>query len=247
VETIQLSQQETVALLKLFAKVKGTAGTTNTGGTTGNAGITGTAGKDTPSELQKEAANKFQNLMAGKIDGQLNSQLEKLLGNTPAADYLAKKLLGDKNIGQNIMKETSKGLAKLTGLDSTKLMGSLGGAFSAYQSGNPLQGAIEGFATGGPLGAALGLIGGIFGSKKQDKWQRHEFQKAEKAKDNFFWAGFDRGEKDDFAMPEESYFRGGGGSSQVKIYLGNESINNHIVNTMTSTYSGQMLRGVVYS
>jgi hypothetical protein len=243
VETIQLSQQETAALLKLFAKVKGTAEKTGAAGTTNTAGTT----KDTPSELQKEAAKNFQNLMAGKIDSQLTGKMEQLLGNTPAAEYLTKKLLGDKDIGKSIMKETSKGLSKLTGLDSTKLMAGLGGAFSAYQSGNPLQGALEGFASGGPIGAALGLIGGIFGSKKQDKWQRHEFQKAEKAKDNFFWAGFDRGEKEDFAMQEESYFRGGGGSSQVKIYLGNESINNHIVNTMTGTYSGQMLRGVVYS
>jgi hypothetical protein len=237
VETIQLSQQETAALLKLFGKVKGT---------TGKAG-TAVAGKDTPSDLQEKAATKFQNLMAGKIDGQLNGRLEKLLGNTPAAGYLTEKLLGDKNLGEKMMKEASKGLSKLTGIDKTKLMGNLGGAFSAYQSGNPLQGALEGFASGGPIGAALGLLGGILGSKKQDKWQRHEFQKAEKAKDNFFWAGFDRGEKEDFAMQDESYFRGGGGSSQVKIYLGNESINNHIVNTMTSTYSGQMLRGVVYS
>lgn len=129
----------------------------------------------------------------------------------------------------------------------------LGGAsaiYGAYKSGDALGGAASGAQAGsafGPtgaiIGAALGLLAGLF-SKGVDKWQRPKFKDADQAYDKLF--SLDRGEKDEFFLPESSYFRSGGKSPNIVVRLGNNQFDEHIRESLTNSYASQLQRGLVF-
>lgn len=129
----------------------------------------------------------------------------------------------------------------------------LGGAsaiYGAYKSGDALGGAASGAQAGsafGPtgaiIGAALGLLAGLF-SKGVDKWQRPKFKNADQAYDKLF--SLDRGERDEFFLPESSYFRPGANSSNIVVRLGNNQFDEHIRESLTNSYASQLQRGLVF-
>ncbi len=140
---------------------------------------------------------------------------------------------GDSNIGRFQIGATLSGL---------------GGIYDAYKMGDPLSGAAAGAqlgaALGSPLiGAAVGLIAGLF-SHGIDKWQRPKFKDADKAYDKLF--SLDRGERDEFFLPESAYFRAGSGASNIVIQLGNRQLDDHIRESLTNNYASQLQRGLVF-
>lgn len=144
-------------------------------------------------------------------------------------------------------KELFKGMKEFGG-DLAKFGEKVGGAagiFSAYQNGDPLGGAVSGASAFGPVGAAIGLLAGIFGQKKINRWNRPKFTDAQKAYDKLFTV--DRGEQDLYYMPESFYFRaGGGGPRMITVKIGNNQFDDHIRESLTNNYASQLQRGLVF-
>lgn len=162
----------------------------------------------------------------------------------------------------------SNGAATMTSFG--RFVGGLGnglqgfaGLGNAYQNKDPLGGAMSGFqmmtgigqvfnagaasmATLGWIGLGLGLLTGLFGkSKKIDEWQKPKFKKAETAYNKLFTV--DRGEEDLYYMPESFYFRTGWqGPRHVVVKVGNGQFDNHIRESLTSSYATQLQRGLVF-
>lgn len=147
----------------------------------------------------------------------------------------------------------NQNLNQKQGIPISAFGNALGGAsaiYGAYKSGDALGGAASGAQAGaafGPtgaiIGAALGLLAGLF-SKGVDKWQRPKFKDADKAYDKLF--SLDRGEKDEFFLPESSYFRPGGKSPNIVVRLGNNQFDEHIRESLTNSYASQLQRGLVF-
>jgi len=133
--------------------------------------------------------------------------------------------------------------------ESTKRLGEFGagvmsvaGIASAYESGDALSGALSG-AYFGWAGAAVGLLAGLL-SPGVDRWQRPKFKDAPKAFDRMFTT--DRGERDQYYMPDSFYFRTGQtGTKSLVVNIGNDQFDNHIRDSMTNNYASQLQRGLV--
>jgi|GEM_PF-5368855 len=135
-------------------------------------------------------------------------------------------------------------------------LGGLAGVYGAYKSGDPIGGAMSGYQLGKAfgfspyLGAALGLLAGIF-SPGIDKWYRPKFKDAKKAFDKLFT--MDRGERDEYYMPDSYYFRTGygsggsyGGHRKIVVKVGNNQFGEYIRESLTNDYESQLVRGLVY-
>lgn len=163
--------------------------------------------------------------------------------------------------------EKYKNRNKISGLQKFQSFGQalqgFGGLQNAYQNKDMLGGAQSGYsmATGiagmftsnptalanwGWLGMGLGLLTGLFGKKKEiNEWNKPKFKDAEQAYNKLFTV--DRGERDLYHMPESFYFRNGwSGSRHIVVKVGNEQFNDHIRESMTSSYSNQLQRGLVF-
>jgi hypothetical protein len=152
--------------------------------------------------------------------------------------------------------EASKTLGNIAGT-----LGGLAGMYGAYRSGDPISGAMSGLQLGtalhqfapkafgsaaGPIGAIVGFLAGALGGPKMiDEWKRPKFKDAKKAYEKLFM--FDRGEEDEYYMPESYYFRaGGGGRRSIVVRIGNNQFDDHIRESLTSSYSTQLERGLVF-
>ncbi|WP_312516242.1 hypothetical protein [Anaerospora sp.] len=125
----------------------------------------------------------------------------------------------------------------------SQIMG-IAGIASAYQTGDALSGAVAGFQAFGPWGAVAGLLAGLF-SKKIDRWQRPKFKDAEAAVDKLFT--MDRGERDQFYLPDSFYFRAGNNATRnIVVQVGNDQFDNHIRESLTNSYASQLQRGLVF-
>lgn len=127
----------------------------------------------------------------------------------------------------------------------------LGGAASGMQLGNALEGPLsklsKSLGNAAPfIGLGIGLLAGLFGKKKEiNEWNRPKFKDAEQAYNKLFTV--DRGERDLYHMPESFYFRNGwSGARHIVVKVGNEQFNDHIRESMTSSYSNQLQRGLVF-
>ena len=126
----------------------------------------------------------------------------------------------------------------------------IGGAFSGYSMGNSLGSMFSAHTFlgqwGGMLGLGIGLLGGLFGKKKEiNEWNRPKFKDAEQAYTKLFTV--DRGERDLYHMPESFYFRNGwSGARHIVVKVGNEQFNDHIRESITGSYSNQLQRGLVF-
>lgn len=154
----------------------------------------------------------------------------------------------DKNIQDKIM-GTSSQLESLNKITNT--LGGLAGVFGAYQSGDAIGGAMSGYQLGKGLGfghpligAAIGLLAGLF-SPGIDKWYRPKFKTAKQAFDKLFT--MDRGERDDYYMPDSFYFRTGWqGPKKIVVKVGNNQFDDHIRESLTNAYESQLQRGLVF-
>lgn len=138
---------------------------------------------------------------------------------------------------------------KLFKFDTDKLsklgsrLSSVAGIASAYQTGDALSGAMSGAALG-PWGAAAGLLAGLL-SPGIDRWQRPKFKDAKQAFDKLFT--MDRGERDDYYLPDSFYFRSGNqGGRKITVHLGNQHFDEHIRESLTNNYAAQLQRGLVF-
>lgn len=129
-------------------------------------------------------------------------------------------------------------------------LGGLSGIYGAAKMGDPLGGAAAGAQAGsvlgvdgGIIGAGLGLLAGLF-SHGIDKWQRPKFKAASQAYDKLF--SLDRGERDEFYLPESAYFRTGSSAAGIVIRLGNQQFDDHIRESLTNNYASQLQRGLVF-
>ena len=121
-----------------------------------------------------------------------------------------------------------------------QMLTGIGGMFPAVAKNTKL---MEGL---GWAGMAIGLLAGLFGKKKEiNEWNKPKFKDAEQAYNKLFTV--DRGERDLYHMPESFYFRNGwSGSRHIVVKVGNEQFNDHIRESMTSSYSNQLQRGLVF-
>ena len=124
-------------------------------------------------------------------------------------------------------------------------LGGLAGIYGAYKSGDSLSGAMSGYAAFGPWGAAAGLLAGLF-SKGVDRWQRPKFKDSKEAFDKLFT--MDRGERDDYYMPDSFYFRGGGGNipRNIVVKINDKKFDEHVRESLTNNYAAQLQRGLVF-
>ncbi len=164
-------------------------------------------------------------------------------------------LLKKKNMDPNELNlktqinQTASQLDSLTNI--AKTLGGLGGVIGAYQSGDAIGGAMsgyqlgEGLGFGDPLvGAAIGLLAGLF-SPGVDKWYRPKFKPAKQAFDKLF--SLDRGERDEYYMPDSYYFRTGyQGPKRIIVKVGNNQFDDHIRESLTNSYASQLQRGLVF-
>jgi hypothetical protein len=139
---------------------------------------------------------------------------------------------------------------QVSGLNTfSNAVGGLAGVVGAYQSGDAISGAMSGYqlglALGNPLiGAAIGLAAGLL-SPGVDKWQRPKFKTAKEAFDKMFT--MDRGERDQYYLPDSFYFRAGGnGTRNVVVKVGNHEFDDHIRESLTNNYASQLQRGLVF-
>jgi hypothetical protein len=208
--------------------------------------------------VQKTIKAKSKELLADKLDDKVFGDKGNAKMAMKAVDaYLdqnktLKKSLDDrmKGFGDKLQKDAKGFLSKNLNM-SDKALNNMSGSFmagvNAYKSGDPLSGAISGMQFG-PIGAAIGFIGGMLGASKT-QWNRHKFQDAEKAKEKPFWMGF-KGEKELYDMPESFYFRTGAaqaiGSRTVVVNIGGDQFDNYIQDSVTNNYSSQLQRGLAY-
>jgi hypothetical protein len=129
-------------------------------------------------------------------------------------------------------------------------LASVAGVVSAYQSGDAIGGAMSGYQLGqafsfDPLiGAAIGLLAGLL-SPGVDKWQRPKFKDAKQAFDKMF--SMDRGERDQYYLPDSYYFRPGGqGPKKIVVKVGNNQFGDYIRESLTNEYESQLQRGLVF-
>ncbi len=124
--------------------------------------------------------------------------------------------------------------------------------YGAYKSGDALGGAMSGWQLGaslgtkfGPWGAAAGLLAGLF-SKGVDRWQRPKFKDSKEAFDKLFT--MDRGERNDYYMPDSFYFRGGGGNipRNIVVKINDKKFDEHVRESLTNNYAAQLQRGLVF-
>ena len=124
-----------------------------------------------------------------------------------------------------------------------KLSG-LAGIYGAYKSGDALSGAMSGYAAFGPWGAAAGLLAGLF-SKGVDRWQRPKFKDSKEAFDKLFT--MDRGERNDYYLPDSFYFRAGGNVPRsIVVKINDKKFDEHISESLTNNYAAQLQRGLVF-
>lgn len=126
----------------------------------------------------------------------------------------------------------------------------LAGMYNAYKTGDALGGAMSGmnafvgFGLDPVIGAVVGLLAGLF-SPGIDRWERPKFKDADKAYDKLFT--MDRGERNDYYLPESYYFRTGWkGNRKLVIRIGNEKIDGYIRDSLTNDYASQLQRGLVF-
>jgi|GEM_PF-5359971 len=129
------------------------------------------------------------------------------------------------------------------GEKGARAVGAVGAAFDAYQQGDPLGGALAGWQAAGWWGVGIGLVAGLFGQKKKDKWYRYKFDKAEQAQEHPFFLT-DRGEHELYNMPESYYFRTGQGGGNNYVRRG--ELDDYIRTSITSAYASQLQRGLVF-
>jgi hypothetical protein len=204
--------------------------------------------------VQKTLKARGKELLTDKLDDKVFGDKGNAKHAMKAADaYLdqnkhLKKAM--KGLGDQVQKDAKEFLSKNLKVSDkalNKMSGSFMAGINAYQSGDPLGGAISGMQFD-PIGAAIGFIGGILGAGKT-KWNRHKFDDAEKAKEKPFWMGF-KGEKELYDMPESFYFRTGAaqamGSRTVVVNIGGDQFDNYIQDSVTNNYSSQLQRGLAY-
>lgn len=140
----------------------------------------------------------------------------------------------------NKIKSVPKGLG-----ESGNTLGGLAGIYGAYQSGDAISGAMSGFAAfGTPWGAAAGLLAGLF-SPGIDRWQRPKFKDAKLAFDKLFT--MDRGERDDYYLPDSFYFRAGGNIPRnIVVKINDKKFDDHVRESLTNNYAAQLQRGLVF-
>lgn len=141
---------------------------------------------------------------------------------------------------------------KMSNLDKfSNAVGGLAGIFGAYQSGDAIGGAISGYQLGHALGfghpligAGIGLLAGLL-SPGVDKWYRPKFKPAKQAFDKLFT--MDRGERDEYYMPDSYYFRTGvQAPKKIIVKVGNNQFDDHIRESLTNAYQSQLQRGLVF-
>ncbi len=125
-----------------------------------------------------------------------------------------------------------------------KTLSGLAGVYNAYQTGDPIGGALAGAELGGVYGAIAGFLIGLF-SPGIDKWYRPKFKPAKRAFDKLF--RMDRGERDEYYMPDSYYFRTGyQGPQKIIVEVGNNQFDDHIRESLTNSYASQLQRGLVF-
>ena len=164
--------------------------------------------------------------------GRLGNSLTSI-GNTLSYGSALEKTGKNPELGQTLSK-IGQGISSAFGI------------YDAYRNNDPVAGALAGFQLAGPIGAGIGFLAGLFGKKKEiDEWNKPKFQDAEKAYNKLFTV--DRGEVDLYYMPESFYFRSGwSGPRHIVVKVGNDQFDNHIRESMTSSYATQLQRGLVF-
>ena len=162
------------------------------------------------------------------------------------------KFAADKDTGEvDYTKSTAKVGRAIAGAGA--VLQGIGAFQDAYKNNDPFGGAIAGasaLSAFGPWGALAGLgigfVAGLFGKKKEiNEWNKPKFKEAEQAYNKLFTV--DRGERESYHMPESFYFRNGwSGARHIVVKVGNEQFNDHIRESMTSSYSNQLQRGLVF-
>ncbi|MBP2635991.1 MAG: hypothetical protein H6Q72_1898 [Firmicutes bacterium] len=127
--------------------------------------------------------------------------------------------------------------------DFGKSLSGVAGIANAYESGDALSGALSGAALG-PWGVAAGLLAGLL-SPGIDRWQRPKFKKAKQAFDKIF--SMDRGERDEYYLPDSFYFRAGSNIPRsLVVRVNDKKFDEHVGESLTNSYAAQLQRGLVF-
>lgn len=169
-------------------------------------------------------------------DGQLANDLYKI---GQLTSQLSKSQITD------LVKSQKTNLAKLQKTyDFGEKFTGVAGIAGAYQSGDALSGALSGAAAFGPWGAVAGLLAGLF-SPGIDRWQRPKFKDAKQAFDKLFT--MDRGERDEYYLPDSFYFRSGGNIPRsLVVRINDKKFDDYVGESLTNKYADQLQRGLVF-
>ncbi len=205
-----------------------------------------------------ELTTLVEGIVAQVLNKSFGGQMATWAANNPRTSLYLSRETGDRNrvsgadqvfgamsqIASTIklidkFKPVSKDLGKFG-----KTLGGLAGIYGAYQSGDALSGAMSGFASFGPWGAAAGLLAGLL-SKGIDRWQRPKFKDSKEAFDKLFT--MDRGERNDYYLPDSFYFRAGGNVPRnIVVKINDKKFDDHISESLTNNYAAQLQRGLVF-
>jgi len=169
-----------------------------------------------------ELTKLVEGIVAQVLNKSFGGQMTTWAANNPRTSLYLSHETGDRNrvSGADQVISTMSQIASMAKLISKfkaepnkdlgnfgNTLGGLAGIADAYQSGDAISGAMSGFAAfGTPWGAAAGLLAGLL-SPGIDRWQRPKFKDAKQAFDKLFT--MDRGERNDYYLPDSFYFRGG--------------------------------------
>jgi len=204
---------------------------------------------------KKQSLTELTTLVEGIVGQVLNKsfggQMTTWAANNPRTSLYLSRETGDRGAGNSgqVVDDLYK-IGKLANYSNSQDMKDFGSALSsvagiasAYQSGDAISGAMSGAAFG-PWGAAAGLLAGLL-SPGIDRWQRPKFKDSKQAFDKLFT--MDRGERNDYYLPDSFYFRlGSQGSRHITVHAGNDQIDDHIRESLTNNYAAQLQRGLVF-